>query len=179
MLERGVVYVWQNIWRGEGRWVLGLAFARWQLYPYSKILIPVLLARMSSHNCASRFHQVLSMSSILRCLASTSKENTKQRMENSHNQSKKENIPRWVGFIWLEGLLLGLSLFCQFEVRLNGGNPPNRVWLLRVRLRWCGYLAKTRPYYYISLLCESERKPDQVIVNDLIDSYRSTRVWWG
>jgi hypothetical protein len=140
---------------GKGRWVLGLASARWGLHAYSKILIPVLLARMSSHNCASRFHRVLSTSSILWCLASTSKENTKQRMQN---------------MLYLVG-----SLLCQFEVTLNGGNPPNWVWLLRVRLGWGGYLAKIRPHYYISLLYEPERKPDQVIINNLTYSYMSIR----
>jgi hypothetical protein len=40
-------------------------------------------------------------------LSSTDKHgNTKQGKQNKYNQSKKENSPRWVGSIWLLGLLL-------------------------------------------------------------------------
>ena len=162
MVERGVVfiYVWQTICVKDSRWVLRLASTRWWLYPYSKILIHVLLARMSSHNCASRFHRILSTPSILRCLASTSKENTKQRMQNRHNQSKKENGPRWVGPDLLVNLNLRLSLLCQYEVRLNGRKSIQQGVAPMGWLGWCGYLVKTRPHYYLSLLCEPERKPD-------------------
>jgi hypothetical protein len=49
----------------------------------------------------------------------TSKENTKQVEQTKYNQSKRENGPRWAGSIWFMGLLLRLSLLCQFEVRLE------------------------------------------------------------
>jgi hypothetical protein len=76
--ERVAGWIWHNIWREKRRWESGLASARCRLYPYFEILILV------------RFHRVLSTSSSLRCLVSTSKENTKQRMQNRRNQSEKK-----------------------------------------------------------------------------------------
>jgi len=37
----GVIMTWHVIWRGKGRWVLGLVSFRWRLCPYSIILSPV------------------------------------------------------------------------------------------------------------------------------------------
>jgi hypothetical protein len=57
----------------------------------------------------------------------TSKKNTKQGRQNKHNQSKKENGPiDGLAVIWLKGLLLRLSLLCQFQVRLNGGRSTQQ-----------------------------------------------------
>jgi hypothetical protein len=82
--ERVARWMWHNIWREKERWESELASARCRLHPYSEVLMLV------------KFHRVLSMSSSLRCLASTSKENTKQRTQNRHNQSEKENGSRRV-----------------------------------------------------------------------------------
>jgi hypothetical protein len=82
--EKVAEWMWHNIWREKGRGESELASARCRLHPYSEVLILV------------RFYRVLSMSSSLHCLASTSKENTKQRTQNRHNQSEKENGRRRV-----------------------------------------------------------------------------------
>ena len=88
----------------RGRWVLGLASARWRLYFYFEILIPVLLVSSSLCNSASGFHPVLSASSILRCLALTNKENTQRVEQTGIIDQGRENGTRRVDPIG-DGLL--------------------------------------------------------------------------
>jgi len=46
--EKGVVQGWHIYVEGRDRWGLGLASSRWRVYPYSRTLIPILLAPLYS-----------------------------------------------------------------------------------------------------------------------------------